>query len=182
MDLNGPYLKSNLECRQSGPDYLSPFSVPTGEAPQIPLVTEKNGYVDVPISSKKYLYDTVRYHTDEIDMTEAKKEDQSPTLAGTYNSSPKYKYDSKVPEKIPMLKTNQDRHDVGESDDDQQNDCYTDFSSSNLYHNSRQSFPTFESINDNKKSNGDYVNAQTSNAPIANHQYYSTIITYDEEM
>lgn len=177
---------------------MSQFSVPPAtEAPKPPLAEEENFYVNEPIrnndalilaNSPSYLAmspksGTVRYHTDQLQLPEDVKEGDSPTLARNLDSSPKRKYESKVPipEEIPMLRKSRDGNDDGvESDDDHQNG-YTEMSFSNS-----QPKPTQRSISNTDyinvlKSNANYVNVPTNNSTITNPSYITINSSPDDE-
>lgn len=191
-------MSSNLDYLKSRPDYLTQFSAPAAEAPKPPLAEEENFYVNEPMlpennlpATPSYLAmspksGTVRYRTaDQLELPKASsKEDLSPTLARNLDSSPKRKYESKVPipEEIPMLRTSRDSNDVdaGESDDDHQNG-YTEMSFSNPHPKPpRRSVPAASEYINVIKSNENYVNVPTNNATISNPAYI-TINTPDEK-
>jgi hypothetical protein len=188
IDLNEPYMSTNLDHLKSHPDYLTQFSAPAVEAPKPPLAEEENFYVNEPPlggdeaasnlpNTPSYVAmspksGTVRYRTDNLELPEAEKEANSPTLARNLDSSPKRKYESKVPipEEIPMLRTSRDSNDDEVDEDDHQNG-YTEMSFSNP-----QPKPTQRSISTTDyinvfKSNENYVNVPTNNATISNPSY-----------
>lgn len=189
-------MSSNLDYHKSRPDYLTQFSAPEAEAPKPPLAEEENFYVNEPLraedfsnlpNSPSYLAmspksGTVRYRSDNLELPVVDKEADSPTLARNIDSSPKRKYESKVPipEEIPMLRTSRDSNDEVDDDEGQQNG-YTEMSFSNPHPKPKQrSIPASEYINV-IKSNENYVNVPTNNATISNPSYITIGSSPDEK-
>jgi hypothetical protein len=179
-------MTSNLDYMKTRPDYLSQFSAPVDEAPKPPLAEEENFYVNDPINGNENLNTnspnylamspksgTVRYQPDQ----QMKKSD-SPTLARNLDSSPKRKYDAKIPEEIPMLRKDENgiKKLSTDSDEDELQNGYTEMSFNHppIQPRSRESHD-FEYTNVFKPSEN-YVNVPASST-ISNPSY----ITFKNE-
>lgn len=169
------------------PDYLTQFSVPEGEAPKPPLAQEENFYVNDPLtndniaspSTPNYLAMSPKKGTVRYQPPEQPKKADSPTLAKNLDSSPKRKFDSKVPEEIPMLRKDENgvRKTSNDSDDDEPQNGYTEMSFSNPHPKprSRESID-FEYTNVFKPSEN-YINVPANSSTISNPTY----ITFKNE-